>query len=176
MLVYVNDTCVLGFSHQDVVNMFQSIPVGEQITLEVCRGYPLPFDINDPNLEIRTTVGVTVPDSKTPTTTTPSYSSAMLARGDMDGLNASQRSTKSMPDLTNVDRLQMTQRNKSVDELDNEVSSVMPNSSKPEFITVDIVKGTMGFGFTIADSAYGQKVSKQSLPSFLCATSVSGWV
>ncbi|CAN7976715.1 unnamed protein product, partial [Ixodes persulcatus] len=30
----------------------------------------------------------------------------------------------------------------------------------PQFITVEIVKGTSGFGFTIADSAYGQKVKK----------------
>jgi hypothetical protein len=29
---------------------------------------------------------------------------------------------------------------------------------KVEFLTVQITKGAMGFGFTIADSAYGQKV------------------
>lgn len=32
--------------------------------------------------------------------------------------------------------------------------------AKPEFLSISIVKGTMGFGFTIADSAHGQKVKK----------------
>lgn len=32
------------------------------------------------------------------------------------------------------------------------------NGAKVEYITVQITKGAMGFGFTIADSAYGQKV------------------
>ena len=49
VLVYVNDTCVLGFTHHDMVTMFQSISSGEAVNLEVCRGYPLPFDPDDPN-------------------------------------------------------------------------------------------------------------------------------
>ena len=35
---------------------------GEMVRLEVCRGYPLPFDPDDPNTEIVTTVAVTSPD------------------------------------------------------------------------------------------------------------------
>jgi len=62
VLVYVNDTCVLGFTHHDMVTMFQSISSGESVGLEVCRGYPLPFDPDDPNTEIVTTVAVTSPD------------------------------------------------------------------------------------------------------------------
>ena len=61
VLVYVNDTCVLGFTHHDMVTMFQSISSGEAVNLEVCRGYPLPFDPDDPNTEIVTTVAVTSP-------------------------------------------------------------------------------------------------------------------
>ena len=59
MLVYVNDRCVLGYTHHDMVTVFQNIEVGEQVDLVVCRGYPLPFDPNDPNTEIVTTVAVT---------------------------------------------------------------------------------------------------------------------
>ena len=59
VLVYVNDTCVLGYTHADVVNIFQNIEPGRSVYLEVCRGYPLPFDPNDPNTEIVTTVAVT---------------------------------------------------------------------------------------------------------------------
>ena len=52
------DQCVLGYTHHDMVNMFQSIAPGQAVALEVCRGYPLPFDPNDPNTEIVTTVAV----------------------------------------------------------------------------------------------------------------------
>ena len=56
--MYVMDQCVLGYTHHDMVNMFQSIAPGQAVALEVCRGYPLPFDPNDPNTEIVTTVAV----------------------------------------------------------------------------------------------------------------------
>lgn len=49
---------MLGYTHHDMVNMFQSIAPGQAVALEVCRGYPLPFDPNDPNTEIVTTVAV----------------------------------------------------------------------------------------------------------------------
>lgn len=48
------------------------------------------------------------------------------------------------------------------DEYGNDGGGVNGNASlganKVEFLTVQITKGAMGFGFTIADSAYGQKV------------------
>lgn len=52
VIVYVNDTCVLGYTHNEIVRLFQSIGIGSTVTLEVCRGYPLPFDPNDPNTEV----------------------------------------------------------------------------------------------------------------------------
>lgn len=61
MIVYVNTTCVLGFTHLDMVTMFQSIAPGETVNLEVCRGLPLPFDPNDPNTEVVTTIAVNCP-------------------------------------------------------------------------------------------------------------------
>jgi atrophin-1 interacting protein 3 (BAI1-associated protein 1) len=64
VLVYVNETCVLGYTHHDMVNMFQSIAPGQAVALEVCRGYPLPFDPNDPNTEIVTTVAVASAEPK----------------------------------------------------------------------------------------------------------------
>lgn len=63
VLVYVNDKCVLGYTHHDMVSVFQSISPGETVRLEVCRGYPLPFDPNDPNTEVVTTVAVNAPGS-----------------------------------------------------------------------------------------------------------------
>lgn len=61
VLVYVNDKCVLGYTHHDMVSVFQSISPGETVKLEVHRGYPLPFDPNDPNTEVVTTVAVNAP-------------------------------------------------------------------------------------------------------------------
>ncbi|PIK54196.1 membrane-associated guanylate kinase inverted-like protein [Apostichopus japonicus] len=58
VLVYVNDRKVLGSTHQDVVTLFQTITPGEKVTLDVCRGYPLPFDPSDPNTNIVTTYAV----------------------------------------------------------------------------------------------------------------------
>ena len=59
VLVYIDGQCVLGHSHQDIIRLFQSIPVGETVTIDICRGYPLPFDPDDPSNEIITTVAVT---------------------------------------------------------------------------------------------------------------------
>lgn len=65
-------------------------------------------------------------------------------------------SVKSMPELCDrVDQGSSIPRPNSTDTLLDP-----PVPAKPEFLTISIVKGAMGFGFTIADSAYGQKVKK----------------
>ncbi|KAG8191377.1 hypothetical protein JTE90_006121 [Oedothorax gibbosus] len=121
VLVHVNAQCVLGFSHQEVVSLFQSIPPGEMVHLGVCRGYSLPFDPEDPPCQVITTNGVSASQGK-----------------ELDG-GESTRSAKSMPDLT----------------------SGFPSSlGGADPLSVEIVKGKGGFGFTIADSVYGQKVKK----------------
>jgi hypothetical protein len=52
VLVYVNNICVLGYTHQDVVDIFKSIPVGNWVDLSVYRGHPLSIDLDDPNIQI----------------------------------------------------------------------------------------------------------------------------
>ncbi|XP_076840136.1 membrane-associated guanylate kinase, WW and PDZ domain-containing protein 3a isoform X2 [Brachyhypopomus gauderio] len=44
VIVDINGTCVLGKTHADVVQMFQSIGVGQYVDMVLCRGYPLPDD------------------------------------------------------------------------------------------------------------------------------------
>ena len=178
----MNNTCVLGYTHQNIVGNFQTIRTNETISLEVCRGYPLPFDPNDPNTEIVTTMAVTAPE-KTNTHNVPPLNSS--SNHPHSGLNASQRSIKSMPDLTNMQKHNHIgppgggSRNKSFDQLDTgdsgvtDALSVFPSSAKPEMLSVNITKGNMGFGFTIADSAYGQKV-KQILDKSRCTTLLEG--
>lgn len=73
-----------------------------------------------------------------------------------------------MPDLSNPERVQQVPRPGSADLLSSEnfdhtpdILDFYPSAlSKPEYLTIPIVKGSNGFGFTIADSAYGQKVKK----------------
>lgn len=138
VLVYVNDTCVLGYTHHDMVNIFQSIMPGETAALEVCRGYPLPFDPNDPNTEVVTTMAV-------------------------DGLpgSESEKQRRLAVDL-NMDG------NYNFLDLSGEAGGGVSKAGgsgfilmkKPEIYTFSIMKGAMGFGFTIADSACGQIVKK----------------
>uniref|UniRef100_A0AAY5EHL1 Membrane-associated guanylate kinase, WW and PDZ domain-containing protein 3 n=1 Tax=Electrophorus electricus TaxID=8005 RepID=A0AAY5EHL1_ELEEL len=44
VIVDINGTCTLGKTHADVVQMFQSIGVGQYVDMALCRGYPLPDD------------------------------------------------------------------------------------------------------------------------------------
>uniref|UniRef100_A0A8C6WFM9 Membrane-associated guanylate kinase, WW and PDZ domain-containing protein 3 n=1 Tax=Neogobius melanostomus TaxID=47308 RepID=A0A8C6WFM9_9GOBI len=44
VIVDINGLCVLGKTHADVVQMFQSIPINQYVDMVLCRGYPLPED------------------------------------------------------------------------------------------------------------------------------------
>ncbi|XP_029290782.1 LOW QUALITY PROTEIN: membrane-associated guanylate kinase, WW and PDZ domain-containing protein 2-like [Cottoperca gobio] len=44
ILVYINDVCVLGVSHKEVVEMLKSVPVGHSVDVEVSRGYPMLYN------------------------------------------------------------------------------------------------------------------------------------
>ncbi|KAI8122502.1 WW and PDZ domain-containing protein 1, Membrane-associated guanylate kinase, partial [Lucilia cuprina] len=146
VLVYVNDTCVLGFTHHEMVNVFQSIMPGETVTLEVCRGYPLPFDPNDPNTEVVTTIAVDGISSHEP-----DKQRRMLMDLNMDG-------NYNFLDISGASSNGGNKHNLSTGSaIDNSGFILM---KKPEVHTFSIIKGAMGFGFTIADSSYGQKVKK----------------
>ncbi|XP_015190619.1 PREDICTED: membrane-associated guanylate kinase, WW and PDZ domain-containing protein 1-like isoform X6 [Polistes dominula] len=180
VLVYVNNTCVLGFTHNEMVNVFKSIGSGETVTLEVCRGYPLPFDPNDPNTEVVTTIAVNPPDVLTeepgmymdlgpPLQSNSRFnfldSTFLPVHNLQNGENLATTSVNSMPDLCISDKINTIKRPSSTDILLSENSEIneckdSPVSSKSEFLSIAIVKGAMGFGFTIADSANGQKVKK----------------
>lgn len=168
ILVYVNDTCVLGFTHHEMVNVFQSIQPGETVTLEVCRGYPLPFDPNDPNTEVVTTIAVdgldTDPDK-----------ARILMDFNMDG-NYNFLDTSDTANISQQKNPLAKIQSGSIksDGSDNYINEAKQMFEKPEILNIAIVKGAaMGFGFTIADSAYGQKV-KKILDSNCCTKLVEG--
>ncbi|XP_022237212.1 membrane-associated guanylate kinase, WW and PDZ domain-containing protein 1-like isoform X2 [Limulus polyphemus] len=173
VLVYLNDKCVLGLTPEDMVELFQSIPPGNTVHLEVCRGYPLPFDPNDPDTEIVTTDAVTACNT-------------LYADGKMhfSGLNKSKMNNSQLSgvEVESVGWSSQSVTDLSTDQVDQQHSqryncSDLQNSSevgnapdildfnpqsphRPELLTLEIIKGDGGFGFTIADSAYGQKVKK----------------
>ncbi|XP_068179811.1 membrane-associated guanylate kinase, WW and PDZ domain-containing protein 3 [Antennarius striatus] len=44
ILVFINDVCVLGVSHKEVVEVLKSVPVGHSVDVEVRRGYPMLYN------------------------------------------------------------------------------------------------------------------------------------
>ncbi|XP_076847631.1 membrane-associated guanylate kinase, WW and PDZ domain-containing protein 3 isoform X4 [Brachyhypopomus gauderio] len=44
ILVYINDSCVLGTSHKEVVEMLKTVPIGQSVDVVVRRGYPMLYD------------------------------------------------------------------------------------------------------------------------------------
>lgn len=147
ILVYVNDICVLGFTHHEMVNIFQSIMPGEEVHLDVCRGYPLPFDPNDPNTEVVTTIAVDGLNMGDPETEK-NQLFLDLSHDNYNFLDLSNDNAKGLMEANPLAKIQSGATNK--------------NSpfELPEMHNIIIVKGEMGFGFTIADSVYGQKVKK----------------
>ncbi|XP_055937343.1 membrane-associated guanylate kinase, WW and PDZ domain-containing protein 1-like isoform X2 [Argiope bruennichi] len=176
VLVRVNGECVLGYTHENIIALFQTIPAGEVVQLEVCRGYPLPFDPSDPNTEIVTTVAVSLANSSLPNNPNVySFKSEnchlpnKLTDNCAKPTDSMTRAVKSMPDLSSkLSDVYHPSRNNSagllnpfVEDMPNHASiSVHSSFAMPEFLTVEIIKGAAGFGFTIADSSYGQKVKK----------------
>ena len=82
-----------------------------------------------------------------------------------NGENLATTSVNSMPDLCISDKINTIKRPSSTDILLSETGDLndrkeSPVPTKAEFLSIPVVKGAMGFGFTIADSAHGQKVKK----------------
>ncbi|XP_043297898.1 membrane-associated guanylate kinase, WW and PDZ domain-containing protein 1 isoform X19 [Cervus elaphus] len=160
VIVSVNDTCVLGHTHAQVVKIFQSIPIGASVDLELCRGYPLPFDPDDPNTSLVTSVAIL---DKEP----------IIVNGQETYDSPASHSSKtgkvsSMKDARPSSPADVAS-NGSHGYPNDTVSLASSIATQPELITVHIVKGPMGFGFTIADSpgGGGQRV-KQIVDSPRC--------
>lgn len=137
ILVFVNHICVLGFTHHEMVNIFQSIMPGDEVHLDVCRGYKLPFDPSDPNTEIVTTIAV-------------------------NGLNDDVEKNRLFLDILNDNYNFLDMSNDPEMSYKNQSGASGKSSFEiPEIHDIIIVKGDQGFGFTIAESnLWGQKVKK----------------
>ncbi|XP_060127300.1 membrane-associated guanylate kinase, WW and PDZ domain-containing protein 1 isoform X16 [Zootoca vivipara] len=160
VIVSVNDTCVLGHTHAQVVKIFQSIPIGASVDLELCRGYPLPFDPDDPNTSLVTSVAIL--DKEPIIVNGQENYDSPASHGSKSGkLNGMKEPRPSSPAEVSS--------NGSHGYPNDTVSLASSIATQPELITVHIIKGPMGFGFTIADSpgGGGQRV-KQIVDSPRC--------
>ncbi|XP_060766192.1 membrane-associated guanylate kinase, WW and PDZ domain-containing protein 1b [Neoarius graeffei] len=147
VIVSVNDTCVLGYTHAQVVKIFQSIPIGSMVDLELCRGYPLPFDPDDPNTSLVTSVAIM---DKEPIIVNgqESYDSPS-SHGSHNG-TASEPPRPLSPAHEPISDGSQEQRFAG-----DAVTLASSIATQPELITVHMEKGDKGFGFTIADSPGG---------------------
>uniref|UniRef100_H3CJJ1 Membrane associated guanylate kinase, WW and PDZ domain containing 1b n=1 Tax=Tetraodon nigroviridis TaxID=99883 RepID=H3CJJ1_TETNG len=159
VIVSVNDTCVLGYTHAQVVKIFQSIPIGSMVNLELCRGYPLPFDPDDPNTSLVTSVAIL--ENKDPIIVngqedsnsydSPSSHSSQNNNGSSNGgapLNGLPRASSPSVEVASDTSSQHGYPS-------DVVTLASSIATQPELITVHMEKGEKGFGFTIADSPGG---------------------
>uniref|UniRef100_A0A8C6YBQ2 Membrane-associated guanylate kinase, WW and PDZ domain-containing protein 2 n=1 Tax=Naja naja TaxID=35670 RepID=A0A8C6YBQ2_NAJNA len=140
VIVYINEVCVLGHTHADVVKLFQSVPIGQSVNLVLCRGYPLPFDPEDPANSV-------VP----PLTMMERPPVIVNGRHNYETyLEYISRTSQSVPDITD----------RPPHSLHSIPAESQLDATQAELMTVTIVKGAQGFGFTIADSPTGQRVKQ----------------
>ncbi|KAM9753767.1 membrane-associated guanylate kinase, WW and PDZ domain-containing protein 2 isoform 2-T2 [Menidia menidia] len=175
VIVYINDICVLGTTHADVVKLFQSVPIGQSVTLVLCRGYPLPFDPEDPSgaasasltpigLEHRPLV-VNGRGTYDPYLEYLSLSSQLpaqaLAQAGVSHPGDTHLDGSSLPPTTPGSASALTPHNDNVSIASSGTAGVAGATAQgAELLTVTMVKGAEGFGFTIADSPTGQRVKQ----------------
>ncbi|XP_061534944.1 membrane-associated guanylate kinase, WW and PDZ domain-containing protein 1-like isoform X3 [Phycodurus eques] len=144
VIVSVNDTIVLGYTHAQVVKIFQSIPIGSMVDLALCRGYPLPFDPDDPNTSLVTSVAIL---DKEPIIVNgqETFDSPSNPSGPLNGQRELRAHSPSTEALSN-----------SLHGYTSDVVTLASSiATQPELITIHMEKGDKGFGFTIADSLTG---------------------
>ncbi|XP_029947276.1 membrane-associated guanylate kinase, WW and PDZ domain-containing protein 3 isoform X2 [Salarias fasciatus] len=160
VIVEINGLCVLGKTHPEVVQMFQSIPINQYVDMVLCRGYPLPPDVDlnsdDP-----------LPPPPPPPATQPQQAlhggevvtavplingQPLLVKGDVLH-GSSQELHYVTTDASGRPVVAALPNGRQTDRGEGAVGML-----QPELVSVPLVKGPGGFGFAIADCPLGQKV------------------
>uniref|UniRef100_A0A674ARZ8 Membrane-associated guanylate kinase, WW and PDZ domain-containing protein 3 n=1 Tax=Salmo trutta TaxID=8032 RepID=A0A674ARZ8_SALTR len=144
VIVDINGLCVLGKTHADVVQLFQSIPVNQYVDMVLCRGYPLPEDTggsDDAPGDVATALPLAPEATPSPST---SNTKDIHYVTSPDGTLPRQTTATAVPTMTNGGR--------------HYPEGPDPTLLQPELVGVPLVKGPGGFGFAIADCPLGQKV------------------
>ncbi|XP_041113437.1 membrane-associated guanylate kinase, WW and PDZ domain-containing protein 2a isoform X4 [Polyodon spathula] len=159
VIVYINDVCVLGHTHADVVKLFQSVPIGQSVNLVLCRGYPLPYDPEDPSSSMISPMGIMERPSV-----------LVNGRNNYDNyMEYISRTSRYVQDHSEHLPQQPLPPHPADGHPDgplpppvheDNVSMASSGATQSELMTMTIVKGAEGFGFTIADSATGQRVKQ----------------
>ncbi|XP_027899133.1 membrane-associated guanylate kinase, WW and PDZ domain-containing protein 2a isoform X8 [Xiphophorus couchianus] len=172
VIVYINDVCVLGTTHADVVKLFQSVPIGQSVTLVLCRGYPLPYDPEDTSNTNNSTTTIISPlgimeqrpimvNGRTGYDNYLDYltrTARFVTDPSQDHVNCQQPPLLTAhPGDTHLDG--SLPANTGTTPPDS-VSMASSGATQGELLTVTMVKGVDGFGFTIADSLTGQRVKQ----------------
>ena len=129
VLVRVNGVCVLTYTHHEVVQIFQGLQPGAELSLELRRGYDLPTDPDNPDAPIAPIRLKPVP---------PRYP----------------KDQAKPPVPNNADSLSP------LSPLVPPVTAIADDGRLVELIQTSITKGQYGFGFTIAETAQGQKIKQ----------------
>ncbi|XP_064786716.1 membrane-associated guanylate kinase, WW and PDZ domain-containing protein 2-like isoform X1 [Oncorhynchus masou masou] len=171
VIVYINDICCLGTTHADVVKLFQSVPISQSVTLVLCRGYPLPFDPED-------SIGASTSASLTPMglehrplvvngrSSYDPYLEYLSLSSQLPPQALTQPGTphldgSSLPPTTVRSAQAMTPHDDNISMASSGATGIAGGVIQgAELLTVTIVKGAEGFGFTIADSSTGQCVKQ----------------
>uniref|UniRef100_A0A3Q3EX80 Membrane-associated guanylate kinase, WW and PDZ domain-containing protein 3 n=1 Tax=Kryptolebias marmoratus TaxID=37003 RepID=A0A3Q3EX80_KRYMA len=152
VIVDINRACVLGKTHADVVQMFQSIPVNQYVELVLCRGYPLPEDSSSSE---EASASLNASKDASPSTSTPQDHHITVPDG-----GAPSRQASSMPPMSNGGRHHHHAHPQQQQHAPPAQNQEAPDATllQPELVSVPLVKGPGGFGFAIADCPLGQKV------------------
>ncbi|XP_058500192.1 membrane-associated guanylate kinase, WW and PDZ domain-containing protein 3a isoform X2 [Solea solea] len=159
VIVDINRTCVLGKTHADVVQMFQSIPINQYVDMVLCRGYPLPEDSGNSE-EVLGGPGTSKDASPSPS---PSSSTPQEPQYTVPDGGTLSRQTAAVAPMTNGGRHhhhshpQQHHHHHHLPHVPNQ-EGPDPTLLQPELVSVPLVKGPTGFGFAIADCPLGQKV------------------
>ncbi|KAM9342903.1 membrane-associated guanylate kinase, WW and PDZ domain-containing protein 3 [Pholidichthys leucotaenia] len=102
ILVYINDSCVLGRSHKEVVEMLKSVPMGQSVDVVVRRGYPMLYNPDGcPKQSLETQLQTsTEPSNLNRGPTHLTYSRTLDANGSTPGLAQTSPSYTTQP-MTN---------------------------------------------------------------------------
>ncbi|XP_061544398.1 membrane-associated guanylate kinase, WW and PDZ domain-containing protein 3-like isoform X1 [Phycodurus eques] len=153
VIVDINRTCVLGKTHADVVQMFQSIPINQYVDIVLCRGYPLPEDSGSGE------------DASKDMCSSPASSTPQDPKNKVQEGGTLPRQTAAVPPMTNGGRHHQHHSHHQHHQLHHHHPIHAHNQEgsdatllQPELISVPLLKGPGGFGFAIADCPLGQKV------------------
>ena len=141
VFVCVDDRCIVGLTHQQLVDLFLSIPIGNSVTVDVCRGYSLPSELCRPNGR--------------------NMFPGSVSAASMPNVNQYSHNTlqaEMIPNMSNANR------SRSAQSLELSYAEggkgYIARSFPGTVVTRMVIKGTRGFGFILINTLNGHQIKK----------------